>query len=77
LASPAAVQLYCATQGASMAYTTEAHDSPRWRLYTGPIRLPPGTSTIRAVAIRIGYQQSEQRTASFTVTQQAGAGSAG
>ncbi|MBS3764325.1 MAG: sulfatase, partial [Planctomycetes bacterium] len=40
LAGPALLQFHCATQGASMTYTTEQDDDARWHLYTDPIRLP-------------------------------------
>jgi len=66
--APLMVQLYCATQGASMAYTLEGGEGARWRLYTAPLRLPPGETTIRARAIRIGYGESEERVAVFCVT---------
>ena len=64
---PLLVQFYCATQGASMAYTTEQDENPRWQLYNDPLQLPIGTTTLRAKAIRIGYQESEESTATFTV----------
>ncbi|GIX06368.1 MAG: hypothetical protein KatS3mg115_0771 [Candidatus Poribacteria bacterium] len=64
---PTLLQLHCATQGASIAWTTDPGESPRWRLYTEPIRLPVGTTTVRAKAIRIGYRESEERRATFTV----------
>jgi hypothetical protein len=65
--APLIVLLHCATQGASMAYTTEVSDNPRWRLYTGPLRLEEGTTILRAKAVRIGYAESEERSATFTV----------
>jgi len=65
---PLLVQFYCATQGASMAYTFEEGEGVWWQLYTGPLRLPPGETAIRARAIRIGYQESEERAATFGVT---------
>jgi hypothetical protein len=61
------VQLHSATQGASIAYTFDAGDEPHWRLYSRPLRLPDGESTLRAKAIRIGYQESEERAATFVV----------
>jgi arylsulfatase A-like enzyme len=67
-AGPAALQLYCATQGASMAYTFEAGDDVRWRLYTEPLRLPAGETTVRARAIRIGYRESREVCATFRVS---------
>ncbi|MBD3180843.1 sulfatase-like hydrolase/transferase, partial [Candidatus Poribacteria bacterium] len=44
---PILLQFYCATQGASMAYTFDQGDNPRWLLYTKPIELPPGKRVIR------------------------------
>jgi hypothetical protein len=70
-AGPLLVQMYCATQGASLTYTTDPADapSPRWRLYTAPVRLERGTTThIRAKAIRYGYAESGERIAMFIVT---------
>ena len=64
---PLLVQLHCATQGASMAYTLESGDSPRWRLYTQPLRIEPGQTSLRARAIRIGYRESEETRVTFTV----------
>jgi hypothetical protein len=68
LTFPAIVQLHCATQGASIAYTTEANQQAQWQLYTEPLRLQEGTTTLRAKAIRIGYKESEERSSTFTVT---------
>ncbi len=64
---PVLVLLHCPTQGASIAYTTDPGERPRWRLYTGPLRLPAGTTTLRAKAVRIGYRDSEERAAVFVV----------
>ena len=66
-ASPVLVQLHCATQGASMAFTFESGDTPRWRLYTEPLRLAPGETLLRARAIRIGYRESDESRAAFAV----------
>ncbi len=66
-AAPLLMQLYCATQGASIAYTLESGDKPRWLLYNEPLRMPLGKSTLRARAIRIGYRESEESAARFTV----------
>lgn len=68
LTGPALLQIHCATQGASIAYTLETGEDVRWRLYTGPIALPPGQSTVRARAVRIGYAESEERSVRVTVT---------
>ncbi|OXS55820.1 sulfatase [Cohnella sp. CIP 111063] len=64
---PTAIMLHAATQGASIAYTTEEGEKPRWRLYTGPIPLREGSVFIRAKAVRIGYKDSEEAQASYTV----------
>jgi N-sulfoglucosamine sulfohydrolase len=66
-AGPLLVQLYCATQGASMAYTFEEGDDPHWRLYGEPLRLPVGQTTLRARAIRIGYRESPESVATLRV----------
>jgi N-sulfoglucosamine sulfohydrolase len=60
LESPMLIQLHCATQGASIATTFESGDSPRWQLYTQPLRIEPGVALLRAKAIRIGYQESQE-----------------
>jgi hypothetical protein len=65
---PVLLQFYCATQGASMAYTFDPGEDPHWQLYTAPLCLPEGQSTVRARAIRIGYEESEESVATFTVT---------
>ena len=62
---PLLVQLHCATQGASIAYTLD--DGPHWQLYTEPLRMEVGTTTLRAKAIRIGYRESEETRATFVV----------
>ena len=64
---PVLVQLYCATQGASIAYTFESEDEPHWRLYTEPLRLAPGTTLLRARAIRIGYLESKETKVTLSV----------
>jgi N-sulfoglucosamine sulfohydrolase len=60
---PTMIMLHTSTQGASVAYRIvngdEGEDS-RWRLYTGPIELQAGETTIRAKAVRIGYRDSEE-----------------
>jgi hypothetical protein len=65
--APVLLQFYSATQGASMAYTLQPGDEPRWLLYSHPLRLPVGQTTVRAKAIRIGYKESEESAATFTV----------
>jgi N-sulfoglucosamine sulfohydrolase len=53
------VVLFVPGQGASLAYTTDAGENPRWRLYSGPIRVDR-TTTLRARAIRYGYRESPE-----------------
>jgi arylsulfatase A-like enzyme len=67
-AAPMTVSLYCPTQGASIAYQTDDTPRARWLLYTGPMRLPVGQTTIRAKAIRYGYEESGVITGKFTIT---------
>ncbi len=74
------VQLYSPTHGASMAYSldppgedvegaegVESAEEPRWKLYAGPFALPPGTHTLRARCIRIGYAPSATRSITLHV----------
>ena len=65
--APVLVQLHCATQGASIAYTLDEGEKPRWQLYTGPLLLPEGKTVLRTRAIRIGYRESEERVVTLTV----------
>jgi len=61
------VMLHSSTQGASIAYTFAPSPEAQWKLYTGPIALADGTTRIRAVAVRIGYKDSETAEAVFTI----------
>ena len=63
---PMEVVIYVPTQGASIGYTTEDGPSPRWRLYTGPIRVD-APMTLRAKAIRYGYKESAETRVVFTM----------
>ena len=63
--APMEVVIYVPTQGASIGYTTEEGPAPRWRLYTGPIRVT-APMTLRAKAIRYGYKESEETRVEFT-----------
>ena len=56
---PTEFVIYVPTQGASIGYTTEEGESPRWRIYTGPILISAPT-TLRAKAIRYGYKESAE-----------------
>ena len=71
---PLVVQLHSATQGASIAYTLQSGGDARWRLYTEPVGFPPGETTLRAKAVRIGFSDSNESTATFTVGADARAG---
>ena len=53
---PLRVQLQSPTQGASIAWSTALNET--WNLYTGPISLAAGQTTLRVRAVRIGYQDS-------------------
>jgi arylsulfatase A-like enzyme len=65
---PITLRLFCATQGASIGYTTEAAPDAHWKLYGGPIRLTAGDRvTVRARAVRYGYAESPERAATFAV----------
>jgi arylsulfatase A-like enzyme len=66
---PMTLSLYCATQGASIAYTTDPGEDPRWRLYSGPLRLPEGRTLVRARAVRYGYAESPELRGEFVVEQ--------
>jgi hypothetical protein len=63
--APCRLQLHCPTQGASLTYRTETDG--RWRLYVEPIDLPPGTTTVHARAVRIGFVDSVETAATFIV----------
>ena len=67
LRHPVLVQLYCATQGASIGYTLEEGDNPEWLLYGNPVPLEKGKTTLRAKSVRIGYKESRVSTATFIV----------
>ena len=67
LTAPALLQLHCATQGASIAYTLDAGEEPHWLLYTRPLQLPVGKSVLRARAVRIGYRESRESRVTLTV----------
>ena len=68
LRSPALAQLQSSTQGASIAYTFESGDDAHWSLYKEPLRLPVGARRLRARAIRIGYQESDELEVRFEVS---------
>jgi arylsulfatase A-like enzyme len=53
------VEIECPTEGAAIAYQIDGRGvrPDHWLLYTGPFDAPSGT-TVSAVAIRVGYEQS-------------------
>ncbi len=53
------VRIRCATEGASIGYTTESGDDARWLLYGSELKLERGT-VLRAKAIRIGFNESPE-----------------
>lgn len=65
-AAPVEITMYSPTQGASIAYTTDAGDDARWHLYSGPITVEVST-TFRARAIRYGYRESPETQAEFVI----------
>lgn len=64
---PARISLYCATQGASIAYSTDTTEYVHWKLYTGPIKLNRGNTILRTKAIRYGYKESKEVTATIEI----------
>ncbi len=67
-AGPLMLQLYAATQGASIAYTFDEGEDAYWQLYAKPFLLPTGSTTVRVQADRIGYVQSDESMATFEVS---------
>ena len=64
---PAKISLYCATQGASIGYTTDTAYNTPWKLYTGPLKLNKGSTSLRVKAIRYGYKESREVTVKFEI----------
>ncbi len=52
-------RLSCLTEGASIGYTTETGPAARWALYSRPLEFS-GPTTLRAKAIRYGYEESDE-----------------
>lgn len=63
------IDIYSGTHGASVAYTTDTGPDSHWELYDGPVILPPGTTTLRAKAIRYGYRESDETVIEVTVVE--------
>jgi hypothetical protein len=53
------LELMRLTPGASIAYTFETGPDAAWRLYVGPVEIPPA-QTLRSRACRIGYADSPE-----------------
>ena len=64
--SPIEVRLSCATDGATIVYSSEAGATPHWLLYSRPLTIS-ATATLRVKCARLGYQDSAERRATFTI----------
>lgn len=64
LDGPAELSFICATEGASIRYAFGDGD---WTLYTGPVQLESGETTVRATANRYGYADSDDVGLTFEV----------
>jgi arylsulfatase A-like enzyme len=64
---PVKIAVYCATQGASIAFSADTAENVPWKLYTGPIKLNKGITVLKAKAIRYGYKESNEVTARFEI----------
>jgi len=64
---PMTLAFYCPTHGASIVYTTETGNKPSWKLYSGQLRLPKGTTNLKIKAVRYGYKDSEEVSGSFEI----------
>ena len=53
------VRLNCATEGASIAYTTDSGEKPHWLLYKSALTLKR-PATLRIKACRLGYLDSDE-----------------
>ncbi len=65
---PVTVKMTCETDGASIAYTTQAGPgrAVHWSLYHEPVRVEK-TCTLRAKAIRLGYLESPEVSAEYRI----------
>lgn len=64
---PIEIVIQSGSPGASITYTTDEGDDAHWKLYSAPLRLESGTTTVRARAIRYGYIESEETSATVTI----------
>ncbi len=60
------VEIACPTEGASIAYTTEAGEGAHWQLYSEPLHVRESL-TLRAKACRLGYKDSPETKATFQI----------
>jgi hypothetical protein len=63
---PVRLRLSCATEGATIVYSTTSSDTPRWLLYSAPLTLS-ASAELRVRCARLGYQDSPERRTTFTV----------
>ena len=69
---PQTVSITCATEEARIWYTTDNSDpipfaSPEYTITTGPIQVNEGTTTIKAIATKYGYNNSALAVANYTI----------
>ena len=64
---PMTLSFYCPTHGASIVYTFDTAQNPRWLLYNGPLHLTRGNHTIRVKAVRYGYKESDELKGTFNI----------
>jgi len=65
--APMTVSFYCPTHGYSIIYTTEEGNKPHWKIYSGPMYLAKGATTLRIKAVRYGYKDSEEVKGTFEI----------
>ncbi|MBI4606805.1 MAG: sulfatase-like hydrolase/transferase [Planctomycetes bacterium] len=63
---PVRVRVSCPTEGASIAYTLEEGEGARWKLAAGDVEVR-ATCRLRAKACRLGWKDSPEVSASFTI----------
>jgi hypothetical protein len=64
--APIEVTIRSDVEGASLAYTLDTGVAPRWTLYTGAVVIA-ASATLRARAVRYGWAESAESSASFIV----------
>jgi arylsulfatase A-like enzyme len=65
--APMTLSFYCPTHGSSIVYTFDDKENPHWLLYSGPLKLKPGTHNIRVMAVRYGYRDSGELKGTFVI----------